>query len=180
MGDLIEKSEDGYTLTPLGVEAYSMLHGNVEKPPKTMTAQRLVAVILLAVILVSAVYYVYSMNQWETIEGRRMANRQTLLNHTNTMMVVIVNAFEYVDVPRSVWTEILLQSTLLQKDIEAMQDDDDPLTPTQLVPKIGELVTEAKYTLSGSDSEYLALSRENRLLLRDLYGELFEVKKSLR
>ena len=96
------------------------------------------------------------------------------------MMEVIVNAFEYVDVPRSVWTDILLHSTLLQKDLEAMQADGDPLTPTQLMPKIDELVTEAKNTLSGSDSEYLALSRENRLLLRDLYGELFDLKKSLR
>jgi hypothetical protein len=45
---------------------------------------------------------------------------------------------------------------------------------------IDELVNEAKTTLSGLDSEYLALSRENRLLLRDLYGELFDIKKSLR
>jgi hypothetical protein len=95
-------------------------------------------------------------------------------------MDVIVNAFEYVDVPRSVWTDILVQSTLLQKDLTAMREDNDPLTPIHLVPMIDELVNEAKSTLSGSDSEYLTLSRENRLLLRDLYGELFDLKKSLR
>lgn len=179
MADLIEKGEDGYTLTPLGVEAHSMLHGNVEKPPKAMTAQRVASVILLAIILVSAISYAYSMNQRETIEGRRMANRLTLLNHTDTMMGVIVNAFEYVEVPRSVWTDILVHSTLLQKDLEILQADGDPLTPTLLMPMIDELVNEAKDTLSSSDSAYLTLSRENRLLLRDLYGELFELKKAL-
>jgi DNA-binding transcriptional ArsR family regulator len=180
MGDLLEKGDDGYTLTPLGLEAYSMLHGQVEKPRRTLTLPRLVAVILLAVILVSAIGYAYSSTEKESAEGRRRANRAALLNHTTTMMDVIVNAFEYVDVPRSVWTDILVQSTLLQKDLTAMREDNDPLTPIHLVPMIDELVNEAKSTLSGSDSEYLTLSRENRLLLRDLYGELFDLKKSLR
>ena len=180
MGDLIEKGEDGYTLTPLGVEAHSMLHGNVEKPKQPITLPRLVAVVLLVVIFASAIGYAYSLSERESVEGRRTANRQVLLNHTSAMMEVIVNAFEYVDVPRSVWTNILIHSTLLQKDLEAMRDDGDPLTPTQMMPKIDELVDEAKNTLSGSDAEYLALSRENRLLLRDLYGELFDLKKSLR
>lgn len=180
MGELLDKSEDGYTLTPLGLEAYSMLHGRVEAPRRTVTLPRLVAVILLAVILVAAVGYAYSQSEKEIAEGRRRANRVATLNHTTTMMDVIVNAFEYIDVPRSVWTDILIQSTLLQKDLERMQSDGDPLTPTRMMPMIDELVNEAKSTLSGSDSEYLALSRENRLLLRDLYGELFDLKKSLR
>jgi len=180
MGDLIEKGEDGYTLTPLGVEAHSMLHGNVEKQKQPITLSRLAAVILLLVILASAIGYAYSMSERESVENRRTANRLTLLNHTSTMMEVIVNAFEYVDVPRSVWTNILVHSALLQKDPEAMQADGDPLTPTQMIPKIDEIVDEAKKTLSGSDAEYLALSRENRLLLRDLYGELFDLRKSLR
>lgn len=180
MGDLLEKGEDGYTLTPLGLEAYSMLHGQVEAPRKILTLPRALALILLAVILVSAIGYAYSSSEKESAEGRRRVNRAALLNHTTTMMDTIVNAFEYVDVPRSVWTDILVQSMLLQKDLTAMSADNDPLTPTRLVPMIDELVNEAKSTLSSSDSEYLALSRENRLLLRDLYGELFDVKKSLR
>jgi DNA-binding transcriptional ArsR family regulator len=180
MGDLLDKSEDGYTLTPLGLEAYSMLQGQVEAPRKTLTPPRVVALILLAVILVSMIGYAYSSSEKESAEGRRLANRAALLNHTTTMMDVIVNAFEYVDVPRSVWTDILVQSTLIQKDLAAMSADNDPLTPTHIVPMIDELVNEAKTTLSGLDSEYLALSRENRLLLRDLYGELFDIKKSLR
>ncbi len=179
MGDLIEKSENGYTLTPLGVEAYNMLQGHVEMPRRAITLPRLAGVILLAVILVSAIGYAFSASERESVEGRRMANRLTLLNHTDTMMGVIVNAFEYVEVPRSVWTDILLHSTLLQKDLELLQADGDPLTPTLLMPMIDELVNEAKDTLSSSDSAYLTLSRENRLLLRDLYGELFELKKAL-
>jgi DNA-binding transcriptional ArsR family regulator len=180
MGELLEKSEDGYTLTPLGLEAYSMLHGRVEAPRRTVTLPRVAAAVLLAVILVSAIGYTYSQSEKETAESRRSANRMATLNHTTAMMEVIVNAFEYIDVPRSVWTDILVQSTLLQKDLERMQSDGDPLTPIQMMPLIDELVNEAKSTLSGSDSEYLALSRENRLLLRDLYGELFDLKKSLR
>ena len=179
MGDLLDKGEEGYTLTPLGVEAYSMLHGYVEAPRKTITLPRLVAMILLAVILVSMIGYAYSTNEKESVEGKRRANRAALLNHTTVMMGVIVNAFEYVDAPRSVWTDILIQSTLVQKDLERMQADDDPATPTRLIPMIDELVNEAKSTLSGSDAEYLSLSRENRLLLRDLYGELFDLKKTL-
>jgi DNA-binding transcriptional ArsR family regulator len=180
MGDLLEKGEEGYTLTPLGVEAYSMLHGQVEKPKKPITLPMLAAVILLAVIAVSAIGYAYSSSERGATEERRAANRLTLINHTSAMMGVIVNAFEYVDVPRSVWTDILIHSTQVQKDLRVLQADGDPLTPTQLIPKIDELVDEAKNTLSGSDSEYLKLSRENRLLLRDLYGELFDLKKSLR
>ena len=180
MAELVEKGEDGYTLTPLGVEAHSMLHGQVEKPRKTLTLPRVVAAILLVVIVVSAGGYLYSERMRQSVEERRAANRGALLNHTSTMMEVIVRAFEYFDVPRSVWTEILMQSTLIQKDLGAMEADGDPLTPTRIVPLINELVDEAKNTLSGSDAEYLSLSRENRLLLRNLYGELFEVKKSLR
>ena len=180
MSDLLEKGEDGYTLTPLGMEAYSMLHGQVEKPKKPITLPRIAAVILLVVIAVSVIGYAYSSSEMKSVEGRRAVNRLALLSHTSEMMDVIVNAFEYVDVPRSIWTDILIHSTQLQKDFLVLRADNDPLTPTQLMTKIDELVDEAKKTLSGSDSEYLKLSRENRLLLRDLYGELFDLKNSLK
>jgi DNA-binding transcriptional ArsR family regulator len=180
MGDLLEKGVDGYTLSPLGVEAYSMLHGQVEKPKKQITLPKLAVVILLVVIAVSSISYAYSSSEKESVEGRRATNRLSLLNHTSVMMEAIVNAFEYIDVPRSVWTDILIHSTQLQKDLQVLQVNSDPLMPTQLMPKIDDLVDDAMNTLSGSDSEYLKLSHENRLLLRDLYGELFDLKKSLR
>lgn len=179
MGDLLEKGEDGYTLTPLGREAYSMLHGHLEAPRHSFTLPRIAAVTLLSVILVLTLYFAYSISVNKSAEERRELNRLTLRNHSIEMMDVIVNAFEFVDVPRFLWTDILLHSTLLQQDLELMQADNDPLTPTLLIPSVNELIGEATRTLSSSDSAYLTLSRENRQLLRDLYSSLFALKKSL-
>ena len=179
MGDLLEKGEEGYALTPLGLEAYSMLHGRLETPKRPITLPRVAAATLLIIILVSTLNYAYTISLNKSADERREANRLTLRNHTGEMMGVIVKAFEYVEVPRSIWTEILIHSTLLQKDLEVMQIENDPLTPTNLIPSIDELINEATRTLSSSDSAYLALSRENRQLLRDIYDDLFTLKKGL-
>ncbi|MCX6648836.1 MAG: hypothetical protein NTV61_05545 [Candidatus Bathyarchaeota archaeon] len=179
MGDLLEKGKEGYTLTPLGLEAYSLLYGRLETPRRPITLPRVAAATLLAIILISTLNLAYTISVTKSANERRESNRLTLRNHTVEMMEAIVNAFEYVDVPRSLWTDILIHSTLLQKDLEVMRAENDPLTPTQLIPSVNELISEAARTLSSSDSAYLALSRENRQLLRDIYDDLFALKKSL-
>jgi DNA-binding transcriptional ArsR family regulator len=179
MGDLLEKSEDGYTLTLLGLEAYSILHGRVETPRSPVTWPRVTAVILFAVILVSVIYFAYTTTQSSAVEAIRLKNRQALRNHTVETMDFIVNAFEYVDVPRSLWTEILVHSALLRQDLEIMQADNDPLIQTPLIRSVDHFMGEATRILSGTDSAYLTLSRENRQLLRDLHYSLFTLKKSL-
>jgi len=179
MSDLLDKGEDGYTLTPLGMEAFTLLHGHIETPRRSISLPRVAAVALLSVILVSTLYFAYSTNVNKSANERRDLNRQTLSNHTIEMMDVIVNAFEYIDLPRSTWTDILIHSTLLHQDLKLTQDENDPLTPTPLIQKIEELMREATNTLSSSDSAYLSLSRENRQLLRDIYSSLFNLKKDL-
>ena len=179
MGDLLEKGEDGYTLTPLGLEAYYILQGRVETLRSPFTWPRVTAVILLAVILISVIYFAYTTNQSSAVEALRQRNRQTLRNHTIETMDLIVNAFEYVDVPRSLWTEILVHSALLRQDLETMQADNDPLIPTPLIQSVDHFMGEATLILSGTDSAYLTLSRENRQLLRDLHYSLFTLKRSL-
>ena len=179
MGDLLEKSEDGYTLTPLGLEAYSILRGRVEAPRGPFTWPRVTALILLAVILVSVIYFAYKTNQGSAVEAIRLRNRQALRNQTFETMDLIVSAFEYVDVPRSLWIEILVQTALLRQDLETMQADNDPLTPKPLIQSVDHFMGEATRILSGTDSAYLSLSRENRQLLRDLHYSLFTLKKSL-
>jgi DNA-binding transcriptional ArsR family regulator len=179
MGELLEKGEDGYTLTQLGLEAYSILHGRIETPRSPFTWPRVTAVILFSVILVSVIYFAYTTNQSSAVEAIRLSNRQALRNHTVETMDLIINAFEYVDVPRSLWTEILVHSALLRQDLEIMQADNDPLIPTPLIRSIDHFMGEATRILSSTDSAYLALSRENRQLLRDLHYSLFTLKKSL-
>lgn len=179
MSDLLNKEEDGYTLSTLGVEAYTVLHGHIETPRSPISLPRITVIALLVVILVSTLYFAYSDNVNKSVEERRSLNRLTLSNHTIEMMDVIVNAFEYVDLPRSTWTDILIHSTLLHQDLKIMQADNDPLTSTLLIQNIDELMREATNTLSSSDASYLALSRENRQLLRDIYSELFNLKKEL-
>ena len=179
MSDLFEKENDGYTLTPLGLEAYSMLHGQIETPRSRLTWSKVIAAALLTVVLVSSIYSAYFIKQSSNVEVSRERNIQSLRNHTIEAMDLIISAFEYVDVPRSLWTEILLCSALLRQDLEIMQVDNDPLIPTPLIRSIDHFMGEAARTLSSTDSAYLTLSRENRQLLRDLHYSLFTLKKSL-
>ncbi len=179
MADLLKKNEDGYTLTPLGVEAVSLLRGRVEVQQTTTRWPRIAATALIVVILVSTIYYAYTVSTIKQVGEARVSRRQALLNQTFETMELIVSAFEYVEIPRTVWIDILVQATLLRRDLEAMKVDDDPLVSTPLVQNLDYFLGEATRTLSESDETYSALSRENRQLLRDLHYSLFILKKSL-
>jgi DNA-binding transcriptional ArsR family regulator len=180
MTDLLQKGEDGYTLTSLGVEAISMLHGRVDVPKREYNLPRITALTLALIIIVSGIYIVNSiLNPTQDLNDERDERRQILFNHTIETMDLIVGAFEYVDIPRSYWADILLKTALLRQDLETLQTYNDTIVSTPLIHTVDHFLSEATRTLSGTDAAYLTLSRENRQLLRDLHYSLFTLKQSL-
>jgi hypothetical protein len=180
MGPLLEKGDSGYNLTPLGVEGLAMLRGQVEAPRPFLTRTRIIVILLVLTLLTSGVYLAYSLTSAK--QSAQVTHEQrvaTLRAHANESLALIIGAFDYVYLPRSVWADIVVHSALLRQDIEALQTEDPNAVSTPLVQSIDHFLGEAQKVLSASDSEYIELSWENRQLLRDLHYGVFTLCQGL-
>jgi len=181
MGTLLKKSEEGYTLTPLGVEGLAMLRGQVEAPRPFFTRPRVAVIVVMLALLTSGMYLAYSLTSANQSALQSHAQRvATLRTHVNETVALINSAFEYTYLPRSAWADIVVHSALLRQDIEALLTEDPSAVSAPLVQSIDRFLGEAQKVLSASDSEYIELSWENRQLLRDLHYGVFTLYQSLK
>jgi hypothetical protein len=180
MEGLLEKGEEGYTLTPLGLEGISMLHGQVEGPQPILTRSRVLAITLIAALLTSGIYLAYSLTALnQTTQLTREQRVAALRTHAGEALTAITGAFDYVEIPRSVWAEVVVHVALLRQDIEALQIEDPSAISEPLVRNIDYFLGESTKVLSSPDATYFSLSRENRQLLRDLHYSIFTLNQGL-
>ena len=178
MSKLVDKSSEGYSLTPQGREAMSFIEGDKENHYRPDSLLQILAVVIVVITLFSGTVIA------STVEASRH-NRVEQITHTqsevktaaNRSLNLIYGVFEGQQVSRESWVEVMVESIELRSYLSRLRELGFETGAS--LEKLNAFICESRVILTAEDKEYLSLCVERRQLFRDLHSELVDIQKNM-
>ena len=88
---------------------------------------------------------------------------------------MLYKAFELNQVPRSLWTEIILNVLKLRTTLQSLEEMQPRSIQSSSLNDLSKREVELSSILKSSDSDYFDPSLRNRQTLRDLHSQVYEL-----
>lgn len=178
LDELTEKDEQGcYRLNNQGVEAYNFINGEPQVAPTQNNKTKIGLIVSLIFLSIIAGLIIIS------IEDNSNNQIYVLKNETASKSLQALNiVYEIFDdwaIPRSHWTDLLLNIVEIKSNLYQLYGDTQDLTYQKYAERLEYYEDELSNVIISGDSNYMTLTIEKRYLIRELHSLLLEIVDAL-